>query len=136
MAERVKNRVANDSVNGVGTSHSKYVVEEQPLGEPRHLRIAIIGAGAAGLNIARHLDLHMQNIEHTIYEKNADVGGTWFENRFGQCKARLATHKLTIVDIQVVLVISPRIIINSHGNLIQSGINCCFSSDFIFLALD
>ncbi len=58
-----------------------YKVEEHVLGEPRHIRIVTIGAGAAGLNMAHHLELHVQNFEHIIYEKNDDVGGTWYENR-------------------------------------------------------
>jgi hypothetical protein len=62
--------------------HSKYTVSETSLGTPRHLRIIIIGAGASGLNMSRHLEQHMTNIEQVVYEKNADVGGTWFENKY------------------------------------------------------
>ena len=58
-----------------------YAVTDKPLGTRRPLRIITIGAGASGLNLARHIDLHMDEVEHIIYEKNEDVGGTWFENR-------------------------------------------------------
>jgi hypothetical protein len=77
------NKVGQESQSHEGKNgHSGYTaVEEHDLGEPRPLRIVTIGAGAAGLNMARHLELHMKNVEHIIYEKNADVGGTWFENR-------------------------------------------------------
>ena len=25
---------------------------------------------------------HIENVEHVIYEKNDDIGGTWLENRY------------------------------------------------------
>ena len=59
-----------------------YVVDEPPLGEPRKLRIITIGAGASGLNVVRQIEQHMQNVDLQIYEKNADVGGTWLENKY------------------------------------------------------
>jgi hypothetical protein len=58
-----------------------YSVTELPLGTPRQLRVITIGAGAAGLNMARHIEIHMENVDHLIYEKNPEVGGTWFENK-------------------------------------------------------
>jgi ribulose 1,5-bisphosphate synthetase/thiazole synthase len=75
MANNNIEQDASWRANGTG-----YAIEEHPLGEPRHLRIVTIGAGAAGLNFARHLNLYLKNVEHVIYEKNSDVGGTWFEN--------------------------------------------------------
>ena len=70
--------------NGYTKRHtsSLYEVTEQPLGTRRKLRVITIGAGASGLNLARQIELHMQDVEHVIYEKNGDVGGTWFENRY------------------------------------------------------
>jgi len=61
--------------------NDRYKVTEARLGTPRHLRVVMVGAGASGLNMARHMALHVENYDLVIYEKNADVGGTWFENR-------------------------------------------------------
>jgi len=58
-----------------------YTVLEEPLGTARQLRIITIGAGAGGLNLARNIELQMKNVDHIIYEKNPEVGGTWYENK-------------------------------------------------------
>lgn len=82
MAPGILSVDQQDGVNGVWESKkATYAVSESNLGTRRPLRIITIGAGASGLNLARHIELHMDNVEHVIYEKNEDVGGTWFENR-------------------------------------------------------
>ncbi|KIW30173.1 uncharacterized protein PV07_05935 [Cladophialophora immunda] len=79
--------------NGYSKQHaSTYDITEQPLGTPRKLRIVTIGAGASGLNLAHQIEQHMENVEHVIYEKNADVGGTWFENRYPGCACDIPSH--------------------------------------------
>ncbi|KAK0618273.1 hypothetical protein B0T17DRAFT_331851 [Bombardia bombarda] len=70
----------------------RYTVREQPLGSTRHIRIIGIGAGASGLNMLRTLWLNLTDYEVTIYEKNADVGGTWFENRYPGCRCDIPSH--------------------------------------------
>ncbi|KAL4947586.1 hypothetical protein BDW69DRAFT_204246 [Aspergillus filifer] len=77
-------RVYNDS--------PVYTVKEKSLGTPRQLRVITIGAGASGLNLARQIDLHMSNVDLTIYEKNPDVGGTWYENRYPGCACDIPSH--------------------------------------------
>lgn len=74
------------------SANEPYQVNEKPLGEPRHLRVITIGAGAAGLNLARQVDKHMKNVDHVIYEKSPDVGGTWFENRYPGCACDIPSH--------------------------------------------
>ncbi|KAI1081666.1 hypothetical protein F5B20DRAFT_534885 [Whalleya microplaca] len=69
-----------------------YRVSEKPIGESRQLRIITIGAGASGLNLAHQIDKHMINVDHKIYEKNSDVGGTWFENRYPGCACDIPSH--------------------------------------------
>ncbi|KAH9987205.1 hypothetical protein F4779DRAFT_611516 [Xylariaceae sp. FL0662B] len=69
-----------------------YTISEKPIGEPRHLRVITIGAGASGLNLAHQIDKHMSNVDHVIYEKNSDVGGTWFENRYPGCACDIPSH--------------------------------------------
>lgn len=47
---------------------------------PPDFRVVIIGAGMAGLCMA--IRLKGAGIPFTVVEKNDDVGGTWFENRY------------------------------------------------------
>ena len=48
----------------------------------RHIRIICIGAGASGLLFAYKLQKSFDNFSLKIYEKNAGIGGTWFENKY------------------------------------------------------
>jgi len=74
------------------TTKNAYTVREQPLGSARHIRIVGIGAGASGLNMIRTLRLNLTDYEVVVYEKNADVGGTWFENRYPGCRCDIPSH--------------------------------------------
>ena len=74
-----------------GSSNAPTVLQHR-LGTARPLRIITIGAGASGLNMARQIDQHMQHVTHVIYEKNTDVGGTWFENRYPGCACDIPSH--------------------------------------------
>ena len=47
-------------------------------------RCAVVGAGASGLAAAHRL--RQAGIEVTVFEKNADVGGTWLENVYPGCR--------------------------------------------------
>ena len=47
-------------------------------------RCAVIGAGASGLAAAHRL--RQAGVEVVVYEKNADVGGTWLENVYPGCR--------------------------------------------------
>lgn len=74
------NRVANGETPG-----SWVPCAEHPVYSRRKLKIICIGAGYSGLTLAHKLDHELQLgdvIELTIYEKNPQVGGTWFENTY------------------------------------------------------
>lgn len=71
---------------------STYTVRDKPLGTARHVRIVGIGAGASGLNMIRTLRLNLTDYEVVVYEKNADVGGTWLENRYPGCRCDVPSH--------------------------------------------
>ena len=47
---------------------------------PDDFHVIVIGAGVAGL--CASIRLHGAGIAHTVIEKNAEVGGTWYENRY------------------------------------------------------
>lgn len=66
----------------------------------RKMRVLTIGAGVSGIMMAHMIQKECGNVEHVIYEKNADIGGmsvqrlsfhqhcanswpgTWLENRY------------------------------------------------------
>lgn len=60
-----------------------YEIIEQPIGTRRPIRVACMGAGYSGLMMGILFSQKMtdKNAELVIYERNADLGGTWFENR-------------------------------------------------------
>lgn len=60
-----------------------YLLSRVPTFTPRPVKIIAIGAGFSGLSIARAVHAgKLANASITVYEKNAGVGGTWYENRY------------------------------------------------------
>jgi cation diffusion facilitator CzcD-associated flavoprotein CzcO len=53
-----------------------------PIHAERHVKVICIGAGASGLLMAYKLQKHFKNYSLTVYEKNAEVSGTWYENKY------------------------------------------------------
>lgn len=53
-----------------------------PIHAQRHVRVICIGAGASGLLMAYKLQRHFSNYSLQVYEKNPEVSGTWYENRY------------------------------------------------------
>ncbi|PVI02171.1 FAD/NAD(P)-binding domain-containing protein [Periconia macrospinosa] len=66
-----------------------------PIHAQRHVRIVCIGAGASGLLMAYKLQRHFSNYSLTVYEKNAEVSGTWYENRYPGCACDVPSHNYT-----------------------------------------
>ncbi|CRK16029.1 hypothetical protein BN1723_002208 [Verticillium longisporum] len=60
--------------------------------EPRELRVAVIGAGLSGTLSGILLPVKVPGIKLTIFEKNADVGGTWFENIYPGVRCDVPAH--------------------------------------------
>ncbi|KAH6872091.1 cyclohexanone monooxygenase [Thelonectria olida] len=69
-----------------GPAKSGEATEAVPTFTPRPVRIIAIGAGLAGLSMARAVNVgKIRNAVITVYEKDGDVGGTWYENRYPGC---------------------------------------------------
>lgn len=66
------------------------VISERLIDEPRPLKLIYIGAGVSGIIGAILFRKMVPTIELVIYEKNADLGGTWYENRQGT-QSRIVT---------------------------------------------
>jgi cation diffusion facilitator CzcD-associated flavoprotein CzcO len=68
------------------------IISERAIDEPRPLKVIYIGAGVSGICAAIQFPRYVPNIELVIYDKNADVGGTWFENRYPGCACDVPAH--------------------------------------------
>ncbi|KAF2399339.1 FAD/NAD(P)-binding domain-containing protein [Trichodelitschia bisporula] len=65
---------------------------ERFIDDVRPLRVAVIGAGLAGITAGVLLPVKVPGIELTIFDKNADVGGTWFENIYPGVRCDIPAH--------------------------------------------
>ncbi|KIW87177.1 uncharacterized protein Z519_12288 [Cladophialophora bantiana CBS 173.52] len=59
-----------------------YKIKEQLCGTERPIRILSLGAGVSGINLAYHVSRSLKNVRLTIYEKDDEIGGTWYENKY------------------------------------------------------
>ncbi len=56
-------------------------------------RVIVVGGGLGGLNAA--VQLKRAGIPFTVLEKNSDVGGTWYENRYPGCRVDTQSRSYT-----------------------------------------
>ena len=56
----------------------------------RHFVVAVVGAGMSGLLAA--FRLQQAGVPYVVIEKNDDVGGTWWENRYPGCRVDVPNH--------------------------------------------
>ncbi|RAL00166.1 flavin-containing monooxygenase [Aspergillus ibericus CBS 121593] len=68
-----------------GYTVSNHLINEPPPEKP--FKIIMLGAGAAGIDFLHHAPSAFAGlgVEIVCYEKNADIGGTWYENRYPGC---------------------------------------------------
>lgn len=60
------------------------------LAPDRDFRVAIIGAGMSGIAVAHRLA--QAGVPFTIFEKNPEAGGTWYENTYPGCRVDVPNH--------------------------------------------
>jgi hypothetical protein len=71
----------NGHVNGNTAFQSGFGVRDTPVENFRPLKVIVIGAGYSGIYCGIRIPERLRNVELVIYEKNAGVGGTWYENK-------------------------------------------------------
>lgn len=49
----------------------------------RPMKVIVLGAGMSGIIAGVFFPRNIENLDLVIYDKNKDLGGTWFENRWG-----------------------------------------------------
>jgi hypothetical protein len=77
------------------------LISERAIDQPRPLKLIYVGAGISGIIAAIQFRKAVPHLDLVIYEKNAELGGTWYENNYPGCacgeayKARNQHEKFT-----------------------------------------
>lgn len=76
---------------------SPYRVLDQYHSKPSKIRVACAGAGATGLCCAYKMErmLEANSWELTLFEKNEQFGGTWWENTYPGVACDIPSHLYT-----------------------------------------
>lgn len=56
--------------------------DSQEIDFARPMKTIVIGAGISGILAAIRFPQRIPNLDLVIYDKNPEVGGTWYENRY------------------------------------------------------
>lgn len=91
----------------LSVEHHKYLsplISERAVDQPRPLKVIYIGAGVSGILAAINFRKTVPNLDLAIYEKNPEIGGTWYENKYPGCacgkwQPRGTTEQASDIDL-------------------------------------
>ncbi|EIW74531.1 FAD/NAD(P)-binding domain-containing protein [Coniophora puteana RWD-64-598 SS2] len=78
--------------NGSLTSTPEFKLGDFAIDESPPIKVVVIGAGFSGVTAGVRLPQYIKNIDLTIYDKNAGVGGTWYSNRYPGLACDIPSH--------------------------------------------
>jgi len=81
MGSISQNNEASEPIAGNGPQG----IKDTAIENFRPMSVIVIGAGFSGIYCGVRIPERLRNVKLTIYEKNAGVGGTWYENRYPGC---------------------------------------------------
>ncbi|KAL5444079.1 hypothetical protein PMIN06_008501 [Paraphaeosphaeria minitans] len=84
-----KNRATHDIANA---ANAPFNLHDGPVENFRPMKVIVIGAGYSGIYHAIRIPERLRNVDLVVYEKNAGVGGTWYENRYLGCACDIPSH--------------------------------------------
>ena len=59
-----------------------HVLSRRSIDDIRPLKVIVVGAGISGILAGIRFPQRVKDLELVIYDKNEEVGGTWFENHY------------------------------------------------------
>ncbi|KAE8413601.1 hypothetical protein BDV36DRAFT_303981 [Aspergillus pseudocaelatus] len=80
---------------GYGLDQYKYsspLISERAIDQPRRLKVIYIGAGISGIIAGIQFMKAVPDLDLVIYEKNPELGGTWYENKYPGCACDVPSH--------------------------------------------
>ncbi|KAF6232532.1 hypothetical protein HO173_009200 [Letharia columbiana] len=71
---------------------SRSIIPNRSVDTVRPLKVICIGAGVSGILAAINLPQVVRKLDLVIYDKNEELGGTWFENKYPGCACDIPAH--------------------------------------------
>ncbi|KAJ4024622.1 hypothetical protein NW752_003186 [Fusarium irregulare] len=68
------------------------VGSDRPIDSPEPLKVIYIGAGISGIVASILFRKAVPSLDLVIYDKNPEIGGTWFENKYPGCACDIPSH--------------------------------------------
>lgn len=65
-----------------------FTLEDHLIDGSRPMKVIVAGMGYSGIIASIRIQQKMKNVTLQVYEKNDDVGGTWYENKFRHSRNR------------------------------------------------
>ncbi|KAF9469634.1 FAD/NAD-binding domain-containing protein [Collybia nuda] len=84
----------HSSTNGAANSSnsSTFSLGNFSVDEARPMKVVVIGAGYSGITAGIRFRQRVKNVDLTVYESNAGVGGAWFANRYPGLACDVPSH--------------------------------------------
>ncbi|PNP76204.1 hypothetical protein FNYG_10493 [Fusarium nygamai] len=92
MGTNTGNTDKNSDILQNGHTRLNDKCRDTPIHANRHMRVICVGAGASGLHLIYKMKREFTNFTLDVYEKNPDIGGTWYENRYPGCACDIPAH--------------------------------------------
>lgn len=74
----------------------KFVLKDEVVENFRAIKVRVIGAGYSGIYLGIRIPQRIRNVDLRIYEKNEELGGTWWENRYPGCACDVPGMSLNV----------------------------------------
>ncbi|KAL1943925.1 hypothetical protein VTO73DRAFT_3743 [Trametes versicolor] len=71
---------------------TQYTIGDFCIDEYRPVKVIVIGAGFSGITAGIRFPQKIPNVDIVIYEKNAAIGGTWYNNNYPGLACDVAAH--------------------------------------------
>ncbi|KAH0412902.1 FAD/NAD(P)-binding domain-containing protein, partial [Aureobasidium melanogenum] len=85
-------RVDSPTNAAYNNATSTFTLHDTVIENQRPIKVIVVGAGYSGIYHGIRIPERLRNVELTIYDKNAGVGGTWYENRYPGCACDIPSH--------------------------------------------
>ncbi|KAI0940653.1 hypothetical protein AcW1_003794 [Taiwanofungus camphoratus] len=85
-------RTTEESASMSENGQTQFKLGSFAVDEHRPIKVVVIGAGFSGIIAGIRFPQKLQNLDLTIYEKNAGIGGTWYTNKYPGLACDIPSH--------------------------------------------